>query len=637
MADNTSGGSESSGNNAANNGQVVAQGQNGEVNQQGEQGQQQQQQQQGGWQMLKGFAFRLFIIYMISSFFRGKSNTPTSNPDGTVAQFGQNLFAKGTVMDMKIYISEEEDFRKFNDSKYLFWEERDLEYGDWTSGPNGDGSYTHDGFIEATEKMLNNGTIFIHVYFSKAGTSPESRLKGKYAKKAVAYRSKLLNKYKKKRYHKMVNLLTGETDASPDIRRSVDDNRPAEIQSHWHPNLTINILDDHTPWRQGSIPSPLDKYIDFHPSGDYYPVIYINDYWNMGSDYMPINETTPKLPLSLTFSPISMIKWQMYAAQSMRNQWTQILGDDMVDDDEDDQDSLKKAFLETNPYLLGLTIIVSIVHSIFEFLAFKNDIQFWKNRQSLEGLSVRSVFFGVFQSMVVVLYVLDNETNTVVRISCFIGLLIDMWKITKVMSIKVDRENLLFGFLPRIVFSDKATYVESSTRQYDTLAFKYLSWLLFPLLGCYAVYSLVYQEHKGWYSWVLNMLYGFLLTFGFIMMTPQLFINYKLKSVAHLPWRMMTYKALNTFIDDIFAFVIQMPTLYRIGCFRDDVIFLIYLYQRWIYPVDLKRINEFGTSGEMHGVGQEDGEAVSNGDTPKALEEKSESQSSKTAEDKKND
>ena len=53
------------------------------------------------------------------------------------------------------------------------------------------------------------------------------------------------------------------------------------------------------------------------------------------------------------------------------------------------------------------------------------------------------------------------------------------------------------------------------------------------------------------------------------MRTPQLFINYKLKSVAHLPWRMMTYKALNTFIDDIFAFVIKMPTLYRLGCFRD--------------------------------------------------------------------
>jgi len=53
------------------------------------------------------------------------------------------------------------------------------------------------------------------------------------------------------------------------------------------------------------------------------------------------------------------------------------------------------------------------------------------------------------------------------------------------------------------------------------------------------------------------------------MMTPQLFINYKLKSVAHLPWRMLTYKALNTFIDDLFAFVIKMPMLYRLGCFRD--------------------------------------------------------------------
>lgn len=28
--------------------------------------------------------------------------------------------------------------------------------------------------------------------------------------------------------------------------------------------------------------------------------------------------------------------------------------------------------VETNPYLLGLTVVVSIVHSIFEFLAFKN-------------------------------------------------------------------------------------------------------------------------------------------------------------------------------------------------------------------------------------------------------------------------
>lgn len=59
---------------------------------------------------------------------------------------------------------------------------------------------------------------------------------------------------------------------------------------------------------------------------------------------------------------------------------------------------------------------------------------------------------------------------------------------------------------------------------------------------------------------------------GFIMMCPQLFINYKLKSVAHLPWRQMTYKFLNTIIDDLFAFVIKMPTLHRLSVFRDGEI-----------------------------------------------------------------
>lgn len=33
------------------------------------------------------------------------------------------------------------------------------------------------------------------------------------------------------------------------------------------------------------------------------------------------------------------------------------------------------------------------------------------------------------------------------------------------------------------------------------------------------------------------------------------------------------------------------------GCLA-DVIFMIYLYQRWKYPVDKKRVNEFGFGGE---------------------------------------
>ena len=47
-------------------------------------------------------------------------------------------------------------------------------------------------------------------------------------------------------------------------------------------------------------------------------------------------------------------------------------------------------------------------------------------------------------------------------------------------------------------------------------------------------------------------------------------------------------------IDDLFAFVIKMPTLHRLSVFRDDLVFLVYIYQRWAYRVDKKRANEFG-------------------------------------------
>merc|ERR1711963_229444 len=224
------------------------------------------------------------------------------------------------------------------------------------------------------------------------------------------------------------------------------------------------------------------------------------------------------------------------------------------EEDDQDQDSVKEAFLETNIYLLVCTFVISIVHSVFEFLAFKNDIQFWKERKTTEGLSVRTVFFNVFQNVIVVLYVFDNDTNPMIKISCFVGLAIECWKVTKVSDCSFDFENKVLGLIPRLVINEKKEYDESGTKEFDRMAFKYLGMACFPLGICYCIYSVIYNEHKGWYSFVLGSCYGFLLTFGFIMMTPQLFINYKLKSVAHLPWRMMTYKALNTFIDDIFAF-----------------------------------------------------------------------------------
>ncbi|VEL10580.1 unnamed protein product [Protopolystoma xenopodis] len=122
-----------------------------------------------------------------------------------------------------------------------------------------------------------------------------------------------------------MNLLTGETQAHRDLIASPD--TPADVRylppcTHWHPNLTIHLVDDHTPWTQGSVPAQLNQFIEFYPpTNQYYPVLYLNDYWNLNEDYQPVNKTTPSLQLRLYFSPISLFRWQLYVAQTTRHSW----------------------------------------------------------------------------------------------------------------------------------------------------------------------------------------------------------------------------------------------------------------------------------------------------------------------------
>lgn len=75
-------------------------------------------------------------------------------------------------------------------------------------------------------------------------------------------------------------------------------------------------------------------------SGDYYPIIYFNDYWNLQKDYYPINESLASLPLRVSFCPLSLWRWQLYAAQSTKSPWN-FLGDELYEQSDEEQDSVK--------------------------------------------------------------------------------------------------------------------------------------------------------------------------------------------------------------------------------------------------------------------------------------------------------
>ena len=321
--------------------------------------------------------------------------------------------------------------------------------------------------------------------------------------------------------------------------------------------------------------------------GSHAPVLYLYEDWRL-KHYETAYTPEKEIELCFTLQGISWLKLQalVYFGESFRIQASTmgVLAGEL--------EQLKEMFMETNFWLLSVTFLVSVLHSVFDFLAFKNDIAFWRGRKDFRGMSIRAVLVNALFQVIIFLYLLDQGSSWIVVGSVAVGLLIELWKVKKVV---------------RVRFVDGKVRVEvknagTATDQHDTQATFWLGIVCVPLVLGYAAYSWQHEVHRSTYSFIIGTLVGFVYAFGFIAMTPQLFINYRLKSVAHLPWRVFAYKALNTFIDDLFAFVIRMPMLHRVACFRDDLLFLVYLYQRWIYPTDMARTNEFGQSFDMDDV-----------------------------------
>ncbi|XP_027903085.1 CLPTM1-like membrane protein cnrB [Vigna unguiculata] len=571
-----------------------------------------QQQPQGGFG-LTGIIRMVVFWYFASKFFSPKKPT---EPSALIS----NLFQKAQPLDMWLYLSENEKFNDFGSESSLVWHETNIPYAVW--GTESTRTLTLD--YNPSESLKHNGSLYAHVFFAHSGFSPDPSDPEYQPQAAFGRTHPVVTYLPKSKADKKKSLLGGSPDSSEaqvtskvvDEPEEDDDSKdddskddgPVEWVSYWKPNITINLVADFTQYPKTGVAPNIAPYLNVDPfTGNYYPIVYFNEFWLLRDKLIRLNETVTELRLNLEVGPISMTKWQLFlqidqSFQIHRNYGSMLEGE---------ADELKRVFLEGNPYLLAITMVVSLLHSVFDFLAFKNDIQFWNKNKSMEGLSAKTVVVSFVCQLIIFLYLLDNDTSWMILASSGIGCVIEFWKIGKAMRIEIDRS----GRIPMLKLRDRESYVRNKTKEYDDIAMKYLCYVLFLLVAGFSVYSLMYERHKSWYSWILSSLTSCVYMFGFIMMCPQLFINYKLKSVAHLPWRQMTYKFLNTIIDDLFAFVIKMPTLHRLSVFRDDLIFLIYLYQRWIYPVDKKRVNEFGFGGE-------DDQAVAETDAAKEEEKK---------------
>ena len=201
--------------------------------------------------------------------------------------------------------------------------------------------------------------------------------------------------------------------------------------------MTVSTVDDFNgyPYPRG-VPVHMRDTMRFHPETlEYWPTVYVNEFWLLKDAHVPLNASVAAANLTLTVAPLSMFKWQLYEQMERTFEHQRAMGTQ----GENDGDELKRIFLEGNPILLAVTSVVSVFHTVFDVLAFKNDIGFWRQNKSMEGLSARTITFNAGCQAVIFLYLLDNDTSWMVLLSSGLGLIIEGWKITKAMDVSLRR------------------------------------------------------------------------------------------------------------------------------------------------------------------------------------------------------
>ncbi|KXN72159.1 CLPTM1-domain-containing protein, partial [Conidiobolus coronatus NRRL 28638] len=230
-------------------------------------------------------------------------------------------------------------------------------------------------------------------------------------------------------------------------------------------------------------------------------------------------------------------------------------------------DDLRQMFFETSPILLLTTLIAGLLHSLFEFLAFQSDVQHWKKKKSMEGTSHASLLMSALAALLNTFYLYDQreDTSLLVLLGAAAACLIELWKVFKSYRLKASVEET----------SEK----QKITDEVDNVVFYWTTRLSIPIAVSYSAYTINNYKFSGYYSWGLDSCMALVYLLGFMNLVPQVVLNHRLKSVESVPIAAFCFRALNTFVDDLFALVIPMPTLTRLSMLRDDLVFFVFLYQ----------------------------------------------------------
>lgn len=340
----------------------------------------------------------LFVQFIISQFFGNKQAGPTGSksvpnfedrPESSSIENYQNvpafvspIWATNSSLDISIYTSPYLRMPPLSSmpEDSLVLEEKDFVMGDWEE------SREIDTTFKVPKEVQNNGTLWAHFYVALAGhqIDPEAQ---DYSKSSAVHFVRPLNQYlPKKKVAKLKNLLHSGEEGGEEEEEE-DNTQGLQFASYYHPNFTVSMIPDSGTINYQTVHPAVRQYVQLESTGArdatgqngwYYPVLFLNTFWQLRNHMTELNSTVETLPLHISLNNLKNWKFNLYATMDEGMKQTQkqaaSSGSMPAGGDGSELETFKEVLLDTNIYLLMTTGIVTVLHMVFEALAFKNDI-----------------------------------------------------------------------------------------------------------------------------------------------------------------------------------------------------------------------------------------------------------------------
>uniref|UniRef100_A0A3B3Y2W5 Lipid scramblase CLPTM1L n=1 Tax=Poecilia mexicana TaxID=48701 RepID=A0A3B3Y2W5_9TELE len=303
------------------------------------------------------------------------------------------------------------------------------------------------------------------------------------------------------------------------VQYRVPKREPQRPVSHWRPHLSITVMSEEFSFSKAGLPSDVRRYMRISQEGrrmTYLPLLLVNELTCRVKDLMINSSSSVQLPLTVSYEGISLRTFRF---------WIHL--HDIVYSlrqfgfTEENIDEIKETLIGSNLYLLVLTLIC-------EFLALKNDVCSWAKKKSMVGMSRKSVLWRCLGTLLIFLHLLE-ETSLLVLLPVGLGACVEVLAMTGSFKLKI-----CFVLFP-------------------LQASRYLSYLVYPLCISGAVFSL--EIHLS--AWIHKHEASYQKTCG-----------------------------VNTLISDLcacasfFSSSVPFTSSHQLSCFRDELLFLLYLFQR---------------------------------------------------------